>query len=148
MQTRHSHTCHKPTLQVAQAKLAYNHTLQPFYYNLCWKCQRHTKFHQWLDYETTTEYAAAGAKEATANAANAGASREERVHSLGPNQAGHVGGNAEQNRVVYRAEWHEPWEPFYIAKTDTVPEFDERFQQYGFNRISQVRARMPTSPSS
>ena len=30
------------------------------------------------------------------------------------------------------------WEPFYIAKT-SMPLFDERFKQYGYNRVSQVR---------
>jgi hypothetical protein len=29
------------------------------------------------------------------------------------------------------------WEPFYIAKT-SVPLYDERFKQYGYNRVSQV----------
>lgn len=39
--------------------------------------------------------------------------------------------------VGYEVEWQDPWEPFYIAPR-TVPNFDERFKQYGFNRISQV----------
>lgn len=42
--------------------------------------------------------------------------------------------------ATYRASWHEPWEPFYIAETEIIPKFDERFRQYGFNRISQVCA--------
>lgn len=33
--------------------------------------------------------------------------------------------------------WKDPWEPFYIA-SNNVPLYDERFKQYGFNRISQV----------
>ncbi|KAL1138533.1 hypothetical protein AAG570_008596, partial [Ranatra chinensis] len=33
--------------------------------------------------------------------------------------------------------WKDPWEPFYIA-SNNVPFYDERFKQYGFNRISQV----------
>ena len=40
--------------------------------------------------------------------------------------------------IGYEATWHDPWEPFYIAQTDLVPRHDERFQNYGFNRISQV----------
>ncbi|KAF6211820.1 hypothetical protein GE061_012335 [Apolygus lucorum] len=33
--------------------------------------------------------------------------------------------------------WRDPWEPFYIS-SNNVPLYDERFKQYGFNRISQV----------
>ncbi|XP_064359941.1 beta-1,4-glucuronyltransferase 1 [Dromaius novaehollandiae] len=40
--------------------------------------------------------------------------------------------------VAYVAPWRDPWEPFYVAPADGVPPFDERFQQYGFNRISQA----------
>ena len=40
-------------------------------------------------------------------------------------------------QVAYHVEWKDPWEPFYIAH-HTVPHYDERFKQYGFNRISQV----------
>ncbi|KAI0214096.1 hypothetical protein LSAT2_000811 [Lamellibrachia satsuma] len=40
-------------------------------------------------------------------------------------------------RVSYEVKWQDPWEPFYIAPR-TVPVFDERFKQYGFNRISQA----------
>ena len=39
--------------------------------------------------------------------------------------------------VGYRMEWKDPWEPFYIARA-SLPLYDERFKQYGFNRISQV----------
>jgi len=39
--------------------------------------------------------------------------------------------------VSFEAEWKDPWEPFYIAPR-TVARYDERFKQYGFNRISQV----------
>lgn len=38
---------------------------------------------------------------------------------------------------VYEVLWQDPWEPFYIASTK-IPLYDERFRQYGFNRISQV----------
>lgn len=41
-------------------------------------------------------------------------------------------------RIGYAVERVDPWEPFYIAK-NTLPLYDERFKQYGFNRISQVR---------
>lgn len=40
-------------------------------------------------------------------------------------------------RVGYTMEWADPWEPFYIARA-SLPLYDERFKQYGFNRISQV----------
>lgn len=40
-------------------------------------------------------------------------------------------------RVAYTVEWTDPWEPFYIARA-SLPLYDERFKQYGFNRISQV----------
>ncbi|XP_033105009.1 beta-1,4-glucuronyltransferase 1-like isoform X2 [Anneissia japonica] len=39
--------------------------------------------------------------------------------------------------VAYSREWVDPWEPFYISRSD-VPFYDEQFKQYGFNRISQV----------
>ncbi|KAM8793767.1 beta-1,4-glucuronyltransferase 1 [Eudromia elegans] len=41
-------------------------------------------------------------------------------------------------RVAYAVPWRDPWEPFYVAPADGVPPFDERFLQYGFNRISQA----------
>ncbi|XP_028565332.1 beta-1,4-glucuronyltransferase 1 [Podarcis muralis] len=40
-------------------------------------------------------------------------------------------------RVAYEVEWRDPWEPFYIGAS-SVPPYDERFKQYGFNRISQA----------
>ncbi|KAJ6654280.1 hypothetical protein lerEdw1_007377 [Lerista edwardsae] len=40
-------------------------------------------------------------------------------------------------RVAYEVEWKDPWEPFYIGAS-SVPPYDERFKQYGFNRISQA----------
>ncbi|XP_006002511.1 beta-1,4-glucuronyltransferase 1 [Latimeria chalumnae] len=39
--------------------------------------------------------------------------------------------------VAYSVEWRDPWEPFYIGSR-SVPMYDERFKQYGFNRISQA----------
>ncbi|NXS29679.1 B4GA1 glucuronyltransferase, partial [Pomatostomus ruficeps] len=42
-------------------------------------------------------------------------------------------------RVAYEAPWRDPWEPFFVAPAPGgVPPFDERFLQYGFNRISQA----------
>ncbi|NXQ26274.1 B4GA1 glucuronyltransferase, partial [Alaudala cheleensis] len=41
-------------------------------------------------------------------------------------------------RVAYEVPWRDPWEPFYVAPARGVPPFDERFLQYGFNRISQA----------
>ncbi|XP_058016193.1 beta-1,4-glucuronyltransferase 1 [Ahaetulla prasina] len=40
-------------------------------------------------------------------------------------------------RVAYEVAWRDPWEPFYVGAT-SVPPYDERFKQYGFNRISQA----------
>lgn len=40
-------------------------------------------------------------------------------------------------RIGYSVQREDPWEPFYIART-SVPLYDERFKQYGFNRISQI----------
>lgn len=40
-------------------------------------------------------------------------------------------------RIAYTVERDGIWEPFYIART-SLPLYDERFRQYGYNRISQV----------
>uniref|UniRef100_H9G6H4 Beta-1,4-glucuronyltransferase 1 n=1 Tax=Anolis carolinensis TaxID=28377 RepID=H9G6H4_ANOCA len=40
-------------------------------------------------------------------------------------------------RVAYDVEWRDPWEPFYVGPP-SAPPYDERFKQYGFNRISQA----------
>ncbi len=40
--------------------------------------------------------------------------------------------------LMYELTWRDPWEPFYVGDTNAVPVYDERFRQYGFNRISQV----------
>lgn len=47
--------------------------------------------------------------------------------------------NTSEHRVdvLFEVFWHDPWEPFYIS-SNAVPLYDERFRQYGFNRISQV----------
>ncbi|XP_013385682.1 beta-1,4-glucuronyltransferase 1 [Lingula anatina] len=39
--------------------------------------------------------------------------------------------------MSFQVEWRDPWEPFVIAPK-TIPYYDERFKQYGFNRISQA----------
>ena len=39
--------------------------------------------------------------------------------------------------ILFEVLWRDPWEPFYIS-SNSVPLYDERFRQYGFNRISQV----------
>ena len=33
--------------------------------------------------------------------------------------------------------WRDPWEPLFASRNDATPAFDARFQQYGFNRVSQ-----------
>ncbi|GFR66622.1 beta-1,4-glucuronyltransferase 1-like [Elysia marginata] len=45
--------------------------------------------------------------------------------------------NNRQVSIGFSVEYKDPWEPFYIART-SLPLYDERFKQYGFNRISQV----------
>jgi len=42
-----------------------------------------------------------------------------------------------QINIAYMVEWHDPWEPFYIVEQN-APKYDEKFKNYGFNRISQV----------
>ncbi|XP_028399595.1 beta-1,4-glucuronyltransferase 1-like [Dendronephthya gigantea] len=39
--------------------------------------------------------------------------------------------------VGYEIEWQDPWEPFFISPK-SAPDYDERFRQYGFNRISHA----------
>jgi len=39
--------------------------------------------------------------------------------------------------VAFELTWAPSWEPFYLGLAD-VPDYDERFKQYGFDRISQV----------
>lgn len=40
--------------------------------------------------------------------------------------------------VGYSVDWIDAWEPLYIAHRHGLPQYDGRFKQYGFNRISQV----------
>ncbi|CAL1287066.1 unnamed protein product [Larinioides sclopetarius] len=69
---------------------------RPFYFELCWKCQKHTDYEAWQ--------------------------KEPPSKKLD---------------VLFEVLWRDPWEPFYIGRNN-VPLYDERFRQYGFNRISQV----------
>lgn len=46
-------------------------------------------------------------------------------------------GANEQGPMFYRVQWIDPWEPFYVINRKFV-HYDERFEQYGFNRISQL----------
>lgn len=71
-------------------------TARPFYYELCWKCQKHTDYDTWQ--------------------------RDQAFSEL---------------NVLFEVLWRDPWEPFYISR-NSAPMYDERFRQYGFNRISQV----------
>jgi len=72
--------------------------IQPFYREVCWKCQRYTDYNMW--YNLTLKH-------------------------------------VEQIDIAYMVEWHDPWEPFYIVDVK-APKYDEKFKNYGFNRISQV----------
>lgn len=74
--------------------------VRPFYFEMCWKCQKHTDYETWQ--------------------------REPQAPRLA---------------VLFEVLWRDPWEPFYISR-NSVPLYDERFRQYGFNRISQVSARV------
>lgn len=51
-----------------------------------------------------------------------------------------------KEQMAYDVEWIDPWEPFYIAPAN-MPLYDERFKQYGFNRISQVSMLSLSAPS-
>lgn len=69
---------------------------QPFYVELCWKCQKHTDYEAWQ--------------------------REPMTNKLA---------------IIFEVLWRDPWEPFFFSR-NSAPYHDERFRQYGFNRISQV----------
>ncbi|GIY53247.1 hypothetical protein CEXT_235611 [Caerostris extrusa] len=43
--------------------------------------------------------------------------------------------------VIFEVLWRDPWEPFYIGR-NVAPFYDERFRQYGFNRISQAKKKI------
>ena len=87
-----------PTNKSELLKLMRRRLVRPFYYELCFKCQKSTNYDEWqlIDYERQLD-------------------------------------------VLFEIFWQDPYEPFYIAKNaETLPYYDERFKQYGFNRISQV----------
>ena len=39
---------------------------------------------------------------------------------------------------AYDVSWGHSYEPFYIALRSSTPKYDERFSQYGYNRVSQI----------
>ncbi|CAD5121477.1 DgyrCDS9982 [Dimorphilus gyrociliatus] len=41
----------------------------------------------------------------------------------------------------YEVNWQSMWRPSFIARKSETPRFDERFFQYGFNRISQLNQK-------
>jgi len=43
----------------------------------------------------------------------------------------------DQLSILFEVLWKDPWEPFFISE-NSVPPFDERFRQHGYNRISQL----------
>ena len=80
--------------------------VRPFYYEMCWRCQKPTDYDAWRNLS----------------------------HS-----------SASALSIGYEVEWKDPWEPFYIG-TRSMPRYDERFKQYGFNRISQVSGNFTVGP--
>lgn len=74
----------------------FNSTVRPFYFDPCFKCQRHSNYPEWLY------------------------------------------GEKSKSEFTYSVPYRDPWEPFYISETAITPAYDERFRQYGFNRISQI----------
>jgi len=44
---------------------------------------------------------------------------------------------AEKLAIAYEVDWEKSWEPYYISSTE-IPFHDERFKQYGYDRISQI----------
>jgi N-acetyllactosaminide beta-1,3-N-acetylglucosaminyltransferase len=84
-----------PTDRASLLQMIKKGDVQPFYHDVCWKCQRQTDYLTWYN-----------------------------LSELQPLSVG------------YYAIWHDPWEPFYILPR-SAPRYDERFKQYGFNRISQ-----------
>lgn len=39
---------------------------------------------------------------------------------------------------AFELQWKYPYEPFFIASKASLPLYQERFKQYGFNRVSQI----------
>lgn len=50
--------------------------------------------------------------------------------------------NQETIFVAYEVTWINPYEPFFVCQSKSMPLFDERFVQYGINRLSQVRSTL------
>ncbi len=45
--------------------------------------------------------------------------------------------------VGYKVEWHDPWEPFFIAEKKSV-HYDERFKQVTYDHIVNIKPRFET----
>lgn len=87
-----------PANKTALLDLIRKKLIRPFYYELCYKCQKSTNYEEWQ-----------------------------------------LLGEDSQLNAVLEIEYQDPYEPFYIAlNSDSLPFYDERFKQYGFNRISNV----------
>ena len=86
---------------------------RPFYLELCWKCQKVTGYAAWEQSRPSSTAAP--------------------ISGEGPENQDHE----DQLSVLHTVGWKDAWEPFYISRND-VPFYDERFRQYGFNRVSQV----------
>lgn len=100
-----------PTNKSALLELIRRRLVRPFYFEQCNKCQRSTNYEEWQ--------LANGPPQTDGEADEENASDE--------------------LAVLFEIFWQDPYEPFYIAQnSDSLPYYDERFKQYGFNRISQV----------
>lgn len=97
--------------------------VRPFYGAVCSKCQKHTDYSKWLSLEDSP-----------------GKKQISQENNICTDQKWHllITNFCLGMRTAYAVNWKDPWEPFYITKRE-VPNYDERFQQYGFNRISQVK---------
>ncbi|KFZ51147.1 N-acetyllactosaminide beta-1,3-N-acetylglucosaminyltransferase, partial [Antrostomus carolinensis] len=96
---------------------------RPFYGTLCPRCQHPTDYGRWWALPPTSELRVAYEVPCQLPPDYG------RWWALPPTS---------ELRVAYEVPWRDPWEPFYVGSTRGVPPFDERFLQYGFNRISQV----------
>lgn len=78
-------------------ELLTDQNVQPFYINVCPKCQNHTNYKKWKYLRKSNKL-----------------------------------------ELAYELQWKYPFEPFFIASKSFLPLYQERFKQYGFNRVSQV----------
>ena len=46
--------------------------------------------------------------------------------------------------IAYPQLFTKTWMPFYIAKRNTVPDYDEKFNLYGYDRLIQVNRKCVT----